>query len=426
MDYRESGNSENFLGALTTKQQTARLGAERLHRDGHLQSTLTFCTILFLRHQGKGHTVTKATPKDRVQHALSEFDEKLRHHPNWVKWETNRRYSSSITVDGKRYPAKAIVALALGVAETSFSGGFETTRYLRKAGIHTEPLQHLPASVLDLHFKRGAVYDRKTDIHRHFGGSHQSGIAPSSTYPAIFIFTGESGEQHGYTDEWVNDDTFLYTGEGQTGPMTLIKGNLAIADHVNRGNSLYLFHLVAKGKGHRYLGEFVCESLSTEEKPDGSGALRSAIVFRLNRVEAVSDSDLALSDEDDKGLKLETNFNTAREAAFAVTQQVPSTTVRLAARNIYQRSRVVANYVLMRAAGKCESCENRAPFYRPDGSPYLEPHHTNRVSDGGLDNPQFIAAVCPNCHREIHSGVDGAKKNRALAQKIRILEMSLS
>lgn len=371
--------------------------------------------------------MTKTTPKDRVQDAVSEFDEKLRHHPNWANWETNRRYSSYITVEGKRYPAKTIVALARNVAEASFSGAFETTRYLRKAGIDTEPLQHPPASVLDLHFERGAVYDRKTEIHGPFGGSHQSGIAPSSTIPAIFIFTGDSGEQHGYTDKWEDgENTCLYTGEGQTGPMTLTKGNLAIAEHVPAGKSLYLFQLVAKGKGHRYLGEFACESLSTEPQLDGTGTLRDAIVFRLCRVETAPDSDPTLPVENGEALTLESDREAARKAALTVTQRAPSTSVRSTVRNIYQRSRLVAHYVLMRAAGTCESCENRAPFLKPDGSPYLEPHHTNRVSDGGLDHPQFVAAICPNCHREIHSGADGAEKNRVLAQKIRSYELSQS
>lgn len=371
--------------------------------------------------------MTKATPKDQVQHALSEFDEELRHHPHWTSWETNRRYSAFITVDGKRYPAKAIVALARNVAEASFSGAFETTRYLRKAGLHTEPLQHPPATLLDLHFERGAVYDRRTEIHGPFGGSHQSGIASSSTFPAIFIFTGDTGEQHGYADKWENgDNTCLYTGEGQLGPMTLTKGNLAIAEHAHTGKSLYLFQSVAKGKGHRYKGEFVCEGFFNEEQLDQKNNPRSAIVFRLTRVETVPDCDPSFPLEDSETLTLQGSLKAAREAALAVTQRAPSTSTQAAARTIYQRSQVVAHYVLMRAAGTCESCEKPAPFSKPDGSPYLEPHHTNRVSDGGLDHPQFVAAICPNCHREIHSGEDGAKKNQALAQKIRSYELSRS
>tara|TARA_R110000772_G_scaffold222322_2_gene332802 strand:- start:606 stop:920 length:315 start_codon:yes stop_codon:yes gene_type:complete len=43
---------------------------------------------------------------------------------------------------------------------------------------------------------------------------------------------------------------------------------------------------------------------------------------------------------------------------------------------------------------------------------YLEPHHIRRLTDGGPDDPQYVIALCPNCHREVHSGVEGEKKNR--------------
>lgn len=379
--------------------------------------------MLFLHFCRKGLTVTKATPKERVQWALNEFDQNLRHQSNWKDWETDRRYHSAITVADKRYPAKKIVALASGKEERSFSGAFETTRYLRKAGFHTEIIHHLPASILDLHFERGAVYDRKTEIHGPFGGSHQSGIASSSTHPAIFIFTGEAGEQHGYLDDWLDDDTFLYTGEGQKGPMTLTKGNLAIAEHVKTGKSLYLFQSLAKGKGHRFDGEFVCEGFLQSEQADKDGDLRSTIAFRLSRVEALADDALNHLPPEHIELPLEPDLTAARDAALAVTQRAPQISPSLSKRTIYQRSRMVAHYVIMRSKGVCESCSTNAPFLKVDGKPYLEPHHINRVSDGGLDHPQFVAAICPNCHREIHSGVNGERKNLELAAKIKKAEL---
>lgn len=42
------------------------------------------------------------------------------------------------------------------------------------------------------------------------------------------LITGDSGKQHGYTDEWTDDGLFAYTGEGQLGDMTLTTGNRAI------------------------------------------------------------------------------------------------------------------------------------------------------------------------------------------------------
>lgn len=40
------------------------------------------------------------------------------------------------------------------------------------------------------------------------------------------------------------------------------------------------------------------------------------------------------------------------------------------------------------------------------GEPYLEVHHVLRLADDGPDDIFHVAAVCPNCHREAHHGVD--------------------
>ena len=57
-----------------------------------------------------------------------------------------------------------------------------------------------------------------------------------------------------------------------------------------------------------------------------------------------------------------------------------------------------------------------------DGTLYLEPHHTRRLSDGGPDHPRWVGALCPNCHREIHHGADGVRKNKRLQQSLGKLE----
>jgi len=79
-------------------------------------------------------------------------------------------------------------------------------------------------------------------------------------------------------------------------------------------------------------------------------------------------------------------------------------------------------YVLGRAGGNCEGCKTLAPFVRKDGSPYLEPHHIRRVSDGGPDDPAFVIALCPNCHRRVHAGVDGASYNATLLASMTLIE----
>lgn len=72
----------------------------------------------------------------------------------------------------------------------------------------------------------------------------------------------------------------------------------------------------------------------------------------------------------------------------------------------FKRNPDVIVEVLKRAKGKCEYCGNDAPFIRAkDGSPYLEIHHWIPLSENGDDTVENAAAVCPNCHRELHYGI---------------------
>lgn len=75
----------------------------------------------------------------------------------------------------------------------------------------------------------------------------------------------------------------------------------------------------------------------------------------------------------------------------------------------------VKNWVLVNAAGHCECCRQPAPFNkREDGQPFLETHHLILLADGGPDTVQNTVAICPNCHRELHFGVNGEKLREQL------------
>jgi len=72
----------------------------------------------------------------------------------------------------------------------------------------------------------------------------------------------------------------------------------------------------------------------------------------------------------------------------------------------FKRNADVVAEVLERANGKCENCNNKAPFIRrKDNSPYLEVHHKITLADNGDDTVENAIAVCPNCHRELHFGI---------------------
>jgi 5-methylcytosine-specific restriction enzyme A len=136
------------------------------------------------------------------------------------------------------------------------------------------------------------VYIR-SEIHDLYGGNRQSGICPSAKMPYIFLFTGSSGHQHGYKDEWLNEDVFQYSGEGQIGDMKFTKGNLALRDHLISSKRVFLFEYIAKGRV-RFVSElrfFDCDFIDTH---DTTGDARKGIVFFFKRV---GDSKYLIPDE---------------------------------------------------------------------------------------------------------------------------------
>lgn len=70
----------------------------------------------------------------------------------------------------------------------------------------------------------------------------------------------------------------------------------------------------------------------------------------------------------------------------------------------YRRDASVKAWVLRQANGICECCSSNAPFKNADGEPYLEVHHLRQLGDDGTDTVSNAAAICPNCHRELHYG----------------------
>lgn len=115
-----------------------------------------------------------------------------------------------------------------------------------------------------------------------YGGNRQSGISPSAKSPYIFIFSAPSGRQFGYKDEWLNEDVFSYSGEGQKGDMQFTKGNLALRDHLINQKKVLLFEYIAKGTVR-----FVCNLSFLDcdffETHDNAGLTRMGIKFFFER-----------------------------------------------------------------------------------------------------------------------------------------------
>lgn len=272
-------------------------------------------------------------------------------------------------------------------------------------------------------FRVGETYSRRRDIHDRFKGQQQGGISTPQKAPFIFLFTGDSGEAYGYQDGW-KGGVFRYTGEGQVGDMEFRVGNLAVRDHASNGKDLLLFQTLGKAKPVRFVGRFACEDWEIVKAPDREGSQRNAIVFLLRAVDedAITSQESVTIEPQQLTRNLVERlrrraYDAARPRALQSTSARPST--------VYERAEAVRVYVLARSKGECECCRSPAPFTRSDGTAYLEPHHTRRVSDGGPDHPKWVGAICPNCHREIHFGIHGPHKNQSLERYICEIEEEL-
>lgn len=87
----------------------------------------------------------------------------------------------------------------------------------------------------------------------------------------------------------------------------------------------------------------------------------------------------------------------------------------------YRRDPKVKAWVLINANGFCECCNDPAPFTTVEGEPFLEVHHLRRLADGGSDTVSNSLALCPNCHREMHYGINKVVLVQSMYTKIKRL-----
>jgi hypothetical protein len=190
-------------------------------------------------------------------------------------------------------------------------------------------------------------------LHDRYSGIRQGGIAPSRKTKNIFLFTDDSSNhEHGYErDYWVDDFTFLYCGDGQTGDQQLSRRNLQVINHVQDGRKLRLFSPVA-GKV-TYLGELSIDADNPYEFADGigrDGKPRKVIMFRLHRVLEPSERDAQIQSNQDAVNEFGKEYVFADEAPRNVAEsELFSTDPNLLDRALQIHSltqNTVANWVL--------------------------------------------------------------------------------
>jgi 5-methylcytosine-specific restriction enzyme A len=348
------------------------------------------------------------TDPTAVKRAMVEFDQ-LGRSAFLSKYGFGSARSYFLVEDGRRYDSKALIGAAHGfqhgtpLRASEFSGGEQTVaRVLGALGFE---VAHDPSGVSALIV--GDVY-RRSDLHELYKGQQQGGISTPAESSVIMLFTGYSGPQHGYEDGW-SEGVFCYFGEGQVGDMLWVRGNAAVRDHAKNGRDLLLFQMLEQPRSHvRFLGSFNCASWEYRPAPDRQGKARQAIVFHLAPVGMNIGEVTGLGDD----------LPELRAAADLAGSDTPTRNTRQALVAYVQRSIAVRNYALARSGGACEHCAHAAPFRTVLGAPFLEIHHIRRLTDGGPDRVDSVAALCPNCHREAHYGENRDAMKAALLSKI--------
>jgi 5-methylcytosine-specific restriction protein A len=155
----------------------------------------------------------------------------------------------------------------------------------------------------DKEFELGRYYTR-AELVATWGGSKQSGIAPSAKTKNVLVYTDpEVGEKHGYHDTLNLRDDYgplvWYTGAGDDGDQHFAKGsdNYRLLHHKEQGRTIRLFQAAGRVKGtdtklHKYLGEYeLDEGRPYFERliPDGDGGQRTVMVFQLRPLGPVAD-----------------------------------------------------------------------------------------------------------------------------------------
>ncbi len=167
----------------------------------------------------------------------------------------------------------------------------------------------------------------------------------------------------------------------------------------------------------QYVDEMVFGSFRYDRGIDSNNNDREVIIFELLRKSA---TDADPTEPEVAELLNSLDPQQLREAARqAATPQASTREVKTTYR---YRSAAIKKYARARANGICEGCRQEAPFTTTAGVPYLEVHHVRSLSDGGPDDPRYVVAIYPTCHRRAHYSSDGTWFNDRLIETAAAIE----
>lgn len=278
-------------------------------------------------------------------------------------------------------------------------------------------------------FEIGNLYQRDKLLDFIGSKQQQSGIIWNKKVNDTVIITtgGRHTKKVSYSDSLQEDGSWIYTGQGGKGDQN--PNSFANSLLTNKEKKVLIFSTrepnskEVRDRGnykklYQFEGLFKVISWSIDIPDQGNRKGDKLIKYTLRPIEGQMDqinlpTQSALGNISPKYF----DFNKLRGKVMNDNEQ-SSKSKPLSIKEYRIRSIQIKKYALLRADGKCEKCDNNAPFKNELGIPFLEVHHIFSLSDDGPDHPVNVAAICPNCHREAHFGITKAKIKNDLSQRI--------
>lgn len=208
-----------------------------------------------------------------------------------------------------------------------------------------------------------------------------------------------------YDDKWI-DEVMHYTGMGASGDHSILFAqNKTLANSEANDIEVHLFE-VFKSQEYFYQGIVKLIAQPYQEKQvDENGQLRLVWMFPLKLINQSPARIEASVLEFLQKLREKKAEKINNKMLKLLVENLPASkpNKRMTTNESYERDEKVVQYALRRANGICQLCDAPAPFIKKDGSPFLEVHHIEYLSNGGNDTIDNVAAICPNCHRKMHA-----------------------
>lgn len=240
-----------------------------------------------------------------------------------------------------------------------------------------------------------------------FKCGNQGGMRRSKRENCLILITDHTKSL--YDDHIDSKGILHYTGMGTKGDQDLNKSqNRTLNESKGNDIKVYFFEKYGQKSSYRFNGEVELDGEPYEGKQhDELGVLRKVYIFPLRPINTesfpvIGNNELNETIEiKEKKTKKLSNRELAERATKLNHTSSTSNTYRKVISKQYDRNEFVKEYARRRAAGRCQLCDELAPF-KSNGVPFLEVHHVEWLAEGGPDSVDNVVALCPNCHRKMH------------------------